>query len=199
MCVQVCPTGIDIRNGLQMDCIGCAACVDACDSIMDKMGYAQGLISYTSERELAGEKRVTWRPSLIAYVIAVLVIVAALAFSLLEREPMSMGVYRDRGLYHSSSAGDIVNVYRLKITNKTQTTHSYQVTLDNTDILYMPKQYQVELAAGERLDLPVAIAMKRNGNTKNSGGFINFNFKMNNLDEPDESILQAGTFIHPSR
>jgi cytochrome c oxidase accessory protein FixG len=199
MCVQVCPTGIDIRDGLQMDCIGCAACVDACDSIMDKMGYAQGLISYTSEHELAGEKRVIWRPSLIGYLIAVVVIIAALVFSLQEREQMSMGVYRDRSLYHSNSAGEIVNVYRLKITNKTQATHSYQITLDDTNILYLPKQYKVELAAGERLDLPVAISMKRNANTKDSEGFIDFNFKMINLDTPNESILQAGTFIHPSK
>jgi hypothetical protein len=70
---------------------------------------------------------------------------------------------------------------------------------DDNEILYMPKQYQIELAAGERLDLPVAIAMKRNATTKDSEGFINFNFKMTNLDEPNESILQAGTFIHPSK
>lgn len=120
---------------------------------------------------------------------------------------MSMGVYRDRSLYHSNSAGETVNVYRLKITNKTQVTHRYQVTLsesnsnesDGNQILYMPKQYKVELAAGERLDLPVAITMKRNANTKESEGFIDFNFKMTNLDEPNESILQAGTFIHPSK
>ena len=199
MCVQVCPTGIDIRKGLQMECIGCAACVDVCDSIMDKMGYAQGLIRYTSERELAGEQRIIWRPSLIAYVIAALVIIATLTINLQEREHMSMSVYRDRSLYHSNAVGEIVNVYRLKITNKTQATHNYQVMLDTTDILYMPKQYQVELAAGERLDLPVVIAMKRDATSTNTAGFINFNFNMINLDQPDERILQAATFIHPHK
>lgn len=199
MCVQVCPTGIDIRNGSQMDCIGCAACVDACDSIMDKMGYAHGLISYTSERELVGEERVTWRPNLIAYLAAILVTLAVLIFSLQERAQMSVSVYRDRNLYHSNSAGEIVNVYRLKVTNKTQEAHNYQVTIDDSDILYMPKNHRVQLAPGERLDLPVTITLKRNINTKSTEGFINFNFKMQNIDKPNESILQAGTFIHPRR
>jgi polyferredoxin len=67
LCVQVCPTGIDIRDGLQMACIGCAACIDACDSIMDKMGYARGLISYTSEHTLQGGKTHLLRPRLIGY------------------------------------------------------------------------------------------------------------------------------------
>jgi len=196
MCVQVCPTGIDIRQGLQMDCISCAACVDACDSVMDKMGYARGLISYTSERELAGEKRVTWRPSLFSYIAALGLIIAALVFSLHDREQISMSVYRDRSLFHTNSSGEIINVYRLNITNKTQSRHTYKITLDNSDTLYMAKKYEIELAAGERFDLPVAITLKRFAQ-RDAKGFINFNFKVTNLDSPTESILQKATFIHP--
>ncbi len=77
LCVQVCPTGIDIRDGLQMECIGCAACIDACDSIMDKMGYARGLISYTSEHELQGGKTHLLRPRLIGYTAVLLVMIGA--------------------------------------------------------------------------------------------------------------------------
>jgi cytochrome c oxidase accessory protein FixG len=196
MCVQVCPTGIDIRQGLQMDCISCAACVDACDSVMDKMGYARGLISYTSERELAGEKRITWRPSLFSYIAALSLIIAALVFSLHDREQISVSVYRDRNLFHTNSAGEVINVYRLKITNKTQSKHSYKIILDNEDVLYMVKKYEIELAPGERFDLPVTITLKRYA-PRDTKGFINFNFKVINLDSPTESILQPATFIHP--
>ena len=78
LCVQVCPTGIDIRDGLQMECIGCAACIDACDSIMDKMGYARGLVSYTSEHQLQGGKTHLLRPRLIGYSAVLVVMIAAL-------------------------------------------------------------------------------------------------------------------------
>ncbi|MFW8341615.1 4Fe-4S dicluster domain-containing protein, partial [Klebsiella pneumoniae] len=67
VCVQVCPTGIDIRDGLQLECIGCGACIDACDSVMDKLGYARGLVRYGSENELAGGKTHWLRPRLIGY------------------------------------------------------------------------------------------------------------------------------------
>jgi cytochrome c oxidase accessory protein FixG len=200
MCVQVCPTGIDIRQGLQMDCISCAACVDACDSVMDKMGYARGLISYTSERELSGEKRVIWRPSLLSYLAALVLIIGALLLSLQDRAQISMSVYRDRSLFHTNAAGEIINVYRLNITNKTQETQAYAVTLDTTGDLYLPKPYEVTLAPGERFDLPVSIRLKRSAQqltTPSSKGFINFNFKVSNIKVAQESILQPATFIYP--
>jgi ferredoxin len=84
LCVQVCPTGIDIRDGLQMECIGCAACIDACDSIMDKMGYARGLISYTSEHQLQGGKTHLLRPRLIGYSAVLLVMIGALVVALVN-------------------------------------------------------------------------------------------------------------------
>src|SRR3546814_19431348 len=82
MCVQVCPTGIDIRDGLQMECIGCAACIDACDSIMDRMGYARCLIKYTSEHQLQGGRTHLSRPRLIGYTAELLVLIGALFVAL---------------------------------------------------------------------------------------------------------------------
>ena len=73
LCVQVCPTGIDIRDGLQIECIGCAACIDACDNIMEKMDYPKGLISYTTEHNLSGQKTHMLRPRLIGYAVVLLV------------------------------------------------------------------------------------------------------------------------------
>lgn len=198
MCVQVCPTGIDIRNGLQMDCIGCAACVDACDSIMDKMGYARGLVSYTTERKLTGEQKITWRPQLISYITAVFIIIAALAFSINDREQISLSVYKDRRLFHANSAGDIINVYQLKITNKTQENHRYKINLENAEQLSLSKKYEIDLAPGERFDLPVSILLKRFA-IKDSNGFINFHFKVTDVANANESILQPAIFIHPGR
>nr|BFE89746.1 hypothetical protein GCM10020185_02820 [Pseudomonas brassicacearum subsp. brassicacearum] len=99
MCVQVCPTGIDIRDGLQMECIGCAACIDACDSIMDKMGYAHGLIKYTSEHQLQGGKTHLLRPRLIGYTAVLLVMIGALVVALMQRPMVSLDVSKDRGLF----------------------------------------------------------------------------------------------------
>lgn len=211
MCVQVCPTGIDIRNGLQMDCIGCAACVDACDSIMDKMGYARGLVSYTSERQLEAssaqgmqrKSRFTWRTSLIAYAVAIIALLGILAVSLNEREQMALSAYRDRSVMRINSLGEPVNVYRLKLTNKTQQTHTYSITLSSDTSLYMSKPQQFQLAAGERLELPVAVALKDTDamthSLNNASGHLNFDFHMTNIDQPEQSIHQSASFIYKSR
>jgi len=105
LCVQVCPTGIDIRDGLQMECIGCAACIDACDSIMDKMGYARGLVSYTSEHQLQGGKTHLLRPRLIGYSAVLLVMIAALVVALVERPMVSLDVTKDRGMFRENAQG----------------------------------------------------------------------------------------------
>lgn len=207
MCVQVCPTGIDIRNGLQMDCIGCAACVDACDSVMDKMGYARGLVSYTSERQLESkpDQRVRvkagirWRTSLVAYGVAIIALLGILAFSLNEREQMALSAYRDRSILRTNTMGEKINVYRLKLTNKTQQTQTYSITVTSEASLYLTKVYQLQLAAGERLELPAAVALKHNDPTHAASGHINFDFHMININQPEQSIRQAASFIYQGR
>ena len=107
MCVQVCPTGIDIRDGLQMECIGCAACIDACDSVMDKMGYDRGLVRYTSEHELQGGKTHLLRPRLIGYAVVLLAMIGALVVALNQRSMVSLDVIKDRGLFRENSPSTI--------------------------------------------------------------------------------------------
>ncbi|MDZ7685084.1 MAG: 4Fe-4S dicluster domain-containing protein [Gammaproteobacteria bacterium] len=103
-CVQVCPTGIDIRDGLQYECINCALCIDACDSIMEKMGYEPGLIAYTTENKLAGHGWTWKRPKLIAYGVALVVMVLVFAATILLRVPLELDVLRSRGqLYQQVS------------------------------------------------------------------------------------------------
>ena len=119
LCVQVCPTGIDIRNGLQYQCIGCAACIDACDSIMDKIGYKKGLVRYTTATELAGGKTSFIRVQLLVYIVALLVILSGFFWTIIQRVPLELDIIRDRNtLYRILDNGYIENIYIVKIANK---------------------------------------------------------------------------------
>ena len=111
LCVQVCPTGIDIRDGLQIECIGCAACIDACDAVMDKMNYPRGLISYTTEHNLSGQQTRLLRPRLIGYAIALLAMLAVFAWAVSNRPLVELDVLKDRVLYRENELGRIENVY----------------------------------------------------------------------------------------
>jgi cytochrome c oxidase accessory protein FixG len=124
ICVQVCPTGIDIRKGLQYECIGCAACIDGCDQVMGRMGYPKGLIRYASENALAKhlDTSAMWRrmlrPRTLIYTGLLLLIVAGTAVSLALRNPLKVDIIRDRGaLAREAEPGVIENVYRLQIMN----------------------------------------------------------------------------------
>jgi len=120
-CVQVCPTGIDIRNGLQMSCISCALCIDACDTVMDKLGWSRGLIRYASENELKGKKTRLFKPKNIAYAVVLLVSIGALVWSVLMTSQLSMAVTQVRNpLYVVLSDGRLQNSYDIKLNNKSQ-------------------------------------------------------------------------------
>ncbi len=128
MCVQVCPTGIDIRDGLQYECINCALCVDACNSIMDKMGYDPGLVRYTTLNQLDGEKWTWKRPKLIGYGLAMMAMITAITTVLVTRTPLEVDVLRGRGqLYQELADTRIQNFYTLKLLNMDKQDHVYQV------------------------------------------------------------------------
>ncbi|MCL5043406.1 MAG: cytochrome c oxidase accessory protein CcoG [Gammaproteobacteria bacterium] len=157
LCVQVCPTGIDIRNGLQFECIGCAACIDACDSVMDKMGYERGLVRYTSERALEGGKTHWLRPRLVGYAGMLTLMIGLFIVALVERPLMSLDVTRDRNLFRENSAGQVENVYSLKLINKTQQPGLYQISLDAAEGFRLVSPDQLHLDAEDILDLPVNV------------------------------------------
>ncbi|WP_248797818.1 cytochrome c oxidase accessory protein CcoG [Pseudomonas sp. MWU13-2105] len=194
MCVQVCPTGIDIRDGLQMECIGCAACIDACDSIMDKMGYARGLVSYTSEHQLQGGKTHLLRPRLIGYSGVLLVMIGALAMALVERPMVSLDVSKDRGLFRENSQGQIENIYSLKVINKTQQPQRYRLELVDSDGFQLRGKTELSLAAGEIADLPVSVAML--GETPKSSS-QELSFKVVERDEPAVYSVAKSRFVAP--
>ena len=130
LCVEVCPAGIDIRNGLQYECINCGLCIDACDDTMNKFGYEKGLIKYASGEQMAGKKTNPFRLKLVGYgVLTVMLIVAMFAW-VAQRTPIEASVLRDRGaLYRVNYEGLVENPYTLTIINKTQQTLHYTIAI----------------------------------------------------------------------
>ena len=137
LCVQVCPTGIDIRNGLQYECIGCGACADVCDEVMEKMGYPKGLVKYSTQNGMANHWsraqmiRRAFRPRVLIYSAILLIIVAALGVSLWMRVPLKVDVIRDRGaLARMVEMGRIENVYRVQFMNASESERELQVSVE---------------------------------------------------------------------
>jgi len=142
LCVQVCPTGIDIRKGLQYECIGCAACIDVCDTVMDKMSYPRGLIRYDTQNAMAqgwDRKQMlvrAFRPRVLVYTAVLWAIIGALAISLWARPPLRVDVVRDRNtLARMAEDGTIENVYRIQVINNTERVQTISVASRSGDEL----------------------------------------------------------------
>ncbi|AWT10552.1 MULTISPECIES: cytochrome c oxidase accessory protein CcoG [Stutzerimonas] len=159
MCVQVCPTGIDIRDGLQIECIGCAACIDACDAIMDKMNYPRGLISYTTEHNLSGQKTHLLRPRLIGYAVALLAMMSLFTYAVYDRPLVKLDVLKDRVLYRENELGNIENVYTLKVMNKAQREQTFVIEASGLDGLVYEGRSEVRAEAGELVTIPVELSI----------------------------------------
>jgi len=159
MCVQVCPTGIDIRDGLQYECIACSACIDACDDVMDKMGYEKGLIKYTTENTLQGKPTRIFRPRIIIYALILSGIMGAFVYSFATRVALGLDVIRDRNqLYRETNEGLIENVYILKVLNMDTVDHDYQLKAVGIDGLELHKDVRViAVPAGGVFELPVRL------------------------------------------
>ncbi len=165
ICVQVCPTGIDIRKGLQYECIGCAACIDGCDQVMDKMGYPKGLIRYSTENALANgyDSKTMWRRVFrlrtLLYTSLLVVITVAAGVSLYLRNPLKVNVMRDRGaLAREAQPGVIENVYRLQIMNTDATPRQYTIRADGIDGLKVVGVEQpLKLAAEASTMVPLSL------------------------------------------
>lgn len=159
MCVQVCPTGIDIRDGLQIECIGCAACIDACDTIMDKMNYPRGLISYTTEHNLSGQKTQVMRPRLIGYALALVAMMGLFAYAVADRSLVKLDVLKDRVLYRENELGRVENVYTLKVMNKAQSEQTFIIEASGLDGLQYEGRNEIHAAAGELITIPVELSI----------------------------------------
>ncbi|WP_269620341.1 cytochrome c oxidase accessory protein CcoG [Zhongshania sp. BJYM1] len=196
LCVQVCPTGIDIRDGLQYQCISCALCVDACNSVMEKMHYPKNLISFTTENALEGKKTKILRPRLVGYVIAITLMSGLLGYRIADRETTELSVLRDRqALYYRSDAGGIENHYTVKIANKSQKPHHYQLSFSAPYDLSLVGSAEFEVLSGEVVDVPV---MLRSSPAQTLPGAFNVTFLARRVDDSDDVVSHDSNFFAPS-
>ncbi|MCP4445701.1 MAG: 4Fe-4S dicluster domain-containing protein [Myxococcales bacterium] len=159
-CFTVCPTGIDIRNGLQLDCIGCAACVDACDEIMVKLGRSPGLIRYDSMRGLSGEKREFWRPRLGLYAfLAILGLAAAFFFGVRSHQVFEANLMRLGGTpYFLEDDGRVQNLFEIHVVNKKDVPHVYEIKPSLDDGLeYVIAIPTPTLKGGQGMRVPIFV------------------------------------------
>ncbi len=161
ICVQVCPTGIDIRNGLQYECIACGACIDACDDVMDKMGYERGLIRYSTQNAIDGKPTRVLRPRVLVYGTILAALAAAWAWGVTARSPLIAEALRDRNaLYRMAGDGMVENGYTLKLVNKDDRARTYRITIrsDVSDMVLRSGIATVRADAQQVLSLPVVVA-----------------------------------------
>ena len=159
-CVHVCPTGIDIRDGLQYQCIGCAACVDACGEIMEQMGYGESLVRYSSENRDEGQPSRFLRPRLAGYATLIVVLLTLVSVTVVTRIPLDVDVIRDRNrLYRQSWDGSVENVYSLRIHNLESERRGYAIDYEAATALEYQGDRRVEIDPGKTLLVPVTLRM----------------------------------------
>ena len=195
MCVQVCPTGIDIRDGLQIECIGCAACIDACDTIMDKMNYPRGLISYTTEHNLSGQKTHLVRPRLIGYAVALTAMMGVFAYAVSDRALVKLDVLKDRVLYRENEQGRIENVYTLKVMNKAQSEQTFIIEAVGLEGLQYEGRNEVRAEAGELVTVPVELSVAPEQLPSSTNEVI---FHIRSADDSSIEDEAESRFIGPS-
>ncbi len=201
MCVQVCPTGIDIRKGLQYECIGCAACVDACNSVMDKIGAPRGLVRYWTDHAMTYRwstdqiLRHAFRPRVIIYTLVLLAIVSVFVGTLLNRTPLKMDVIRDRGsMGREIEDGMIENVYRLQIMNTEEIAHRYRISVSGIDGIALQGRSDIALAPTESRGVPINIRIPAGVGEKGSNKIF---VTITDTENPDVQVSEKAVFFVP--
>ena len=195
ICVQVCPTGIDIRNGLQYQCIACSSCIDACDDVMEKMHYSKGLIRYTTQNAVDGKKSRIVRPRILIYASILLVFISAFAFSVIQRVPLELDVIRDRNQLYRETQGFIENVYTLKILNMDEQDHDYTLSVTGIkDIKLEVNKDRISVRSGTVADVPVRVRVIEDNLVSRSSDII---FTITAVDDKDLSVNEDARFLGP--
>jgi len=200
-CVQVCPTGIDIRNGLQYECIGCAACIDICDQVMDKVGLPRGLVRYSTETAM--EKHLT-RKEILSHVIrprillytAILVLITVMAgWFLAHRIPLKVDIIRDRStLAREADDGRIENVFTLQIMNTEEQPHRYKVSVDGMPGAEITGNSEVEVPAAMLQSFNAVVAVPPDAGKQ---GANPIHFAITAMDNEDIKVREKASFLLP--
>ena len=201
LCVQVCPTGIDIRKGLQYECIGCGACIDACDEVMDKVGYPRGLVKYSTQNGMANGwntsqmVRRALRPRVLVYTSILMAICVAVGISLYMRIPLKVDVIRDRGaLAREVEQGYIENVYRLQVMNATETKQRYVVTVSGLPGVRMVSEPAIEVLSTEMRSMPVRVQVPPGTLQAGSHPLV---MEIRSTGEDPHQVTEKAAFIVP--
>ena len=195
VCVQVCPTGIDIRDGLQYECIACGACIDACDSVMDKMGYPRGLVRYSTENAIEGKPTRILRPRVLVYGTLLGVLLAAWGWSVLHRSAFIVDVLRDRNaLYRLAEGGAVENTYTLKLVNKQSRPHAFEVTVGQAGPVTLPGA-PLRLEAGPEAVLSVPLTLRAGAGAVS--GRAELQLVVRRLGEEPATIVHELSFFGP--
>jgi cytochrome c oxidase accessory protein FixG len=197
MCVQVCPTGIDIRKGLQIECIACAACIDVCDDVMDKMGSPRGLIRYATQHSLDHEPTRILRPRTYVYGALLATLIGGFIATVLLREPAGLDVIRDRkSLYQVRDDGNVDNVYTIRILNKSEHAQHFALSAHGASPLTLiPTEREYSVAGGEVYSIPVRVRRA----TYEPLGAESITFELSSLDDAEVHITTRARFLAPTR
>jgi cytochrome c oxidase accessory protein FixG len=200
LCVQVCPTGIDIRNGLQYECIGCGACADVCDTVMDKMGYPRGLVRYTTQNAVKnhwGTKGIIshiMRPRVMVYSAILVALTVGLLVSLTLRTTFKVDVVRDRGsMARIGEHGSLENIYRLQIMNASESAKSYRISAQGLPNLEVAINAKVDVGSVEARWVPVRLQIPY-GSVQPGTHKIQFVIE---TDNGDARVIEKSVFIVP--
>jgi cytochrome c oxidase accessory protein FixG len=201
ICVQVCPTGIDIRKGLQYECIGCAACIDACDQVMDKMNYPRGLIRYSTERAIEkhwGRKEIVahvLRPRVLIYAGILTAIVVAMFYGLATRIPLKVNIIRDRTtLAREVEGGKIENVFRLQIMNTAEEPRRFQIAVSGMDNIELASDQVVEVPSAATKSVSVDVRVPADEGRKGSNRIY---FEVGAIGHEDVKVREKASFLMP--
>ncbi len=201
ICVQVCPTGIDIRKGLQYECIGCAACIDACDDVMEKMNYPKGLIRYTTENALEkhwGRKEIIGhivRPRIIIYTVILIAITLGLLWGIANKPDLRVNVIRDRAILAREVEGGLVeNVYRLQVMNVSEHSHRYVITVVGLDGIKLEGDATLEVPPATTKSFSYAVRVPPESGKK---GAHTIYFDVKAQDNEKMAVHEKATFLMP--
>jgi cytochrome c oxidase accessory protein FixG len=196
-CVNVCPTGIDIRDGLQYQCIGCAACVDACTDVMATMGYGESLVRYSSENKDIGQQRHWLRPRLVGYASLIVIMMGAFFFAVSHRVPIGFDVARDRNrLYRQDWDGSVENVFTLRIANRESAAREYQISFESPLPLDYKGPESIRIAGGEFKAVPIRLVLP--GDAAQLAEPAEVVFRVESLESPGTIIEEASRFHLPT-
>jgi len=197
LCVQACPTGIDIRDGLQLECIACAACIDACDGVMQRMRYAPGLIRYATQLSMDGKRTRIVRPRTLIYGALLLALIVGFGVAVAQRQLLELDVIRDRNsLYRELDDGSIENVYTIRLVNKDTKAHTLRLDVTGLEGATLDsEQPEYRIGGGEIVSVPIRVRAPRFA----VAGSVEVKILARSVRDDDPQSTAVARFVAPPR